>query len=92
MLVLTRKSEEKIVIGKNKEIIITILKIHRDKVSIGIEADGEPIMREELVKKEIELSNQRAALNKSNLSTKDLAKELQDKIKNKTVEEAEIPT
>ncbi len=49
MLVLTRKSEEKIVIGKKKQIVITILKIQGDKVSIGIEApDDEPIMRKEL--------------------------------------------
>lgn len=39
MLVLTRKSEEQIIIGDRKEIVITILKIQGDKVSIGIEAD-----------------------------------------------------
>lgn len=50
MLVLTRKSEEKITIGKDKKIIITILKIQGDKVSIGIEADKEtPIFRNELI-------------------------------------------
>lgn len=51
MLVLTRKPEEKIVIGKNKKIVITILKIQGDKVSIGIEADRDtPIFRDELLK------------------------------------------
>jgi carbon storage regulator len=50
MLVLTRKSEEKIVIGKKNQIVITILKIQGDKVSVGIEApDDEPIMRKELL-------------------------------------------
>lgn len=55
MLVLTRKSEEKIVIGKDKEnkITITILKIQGDKVSIGIEADKQtPIYRHELLQKD----------------------------------------
>ncbi len=50
MLVLTRKSEEKITIGKDKKIVITILKIQGDKVSIGIEADKDtPIFRNELI-------------------------------------------
>ena len=52
MLVLTRKREEKIVIGKDPQIIITILKIQGDKVSIGIEADrGTPIYRSELLQR-----------------------------------------
>lgn len=50
MLVLTRKSEEKVTIGKDKKVVITILKIQGDKVSIGIEADKEtPIYRNELI-------------------------------------------
>lgn len=59
MLVLTRKSEEKITIGKDKKIIITILKIQGDKVSIGIEADKEtPIFRNELIEsKELEIES-----------------------------------
>lgn len=53
MLVLTRKSEEKITIGKDKKVVITILKIQGDKVSIGIEADKEtPIFRNELIEEE----------------------------------------
>lgn len=53
MLVLTRKREEKIVIGKKgTQIVITILKIQGDKVSIGIEADrGTPIYRSELLER-----------------------------------------
>ncbi len=55
MLVLTRKSNEKIVIGKKKQIVVTILKIQGDKVSIGIEApDDEPIMRKELLLRDSE--------------------------------------
>lgn len=48
MLVLTRKREEKITIGKN--IVITVLKIQGDKVSLGIEADRDtPVYRSELL-------------------------------------------
>ena len=50
MLVLTRKIEEKITIGKEKKIQITVLKIQGDKVSLGIEADKDtPIFRNELL-------------------------------------------
>ena len=50
MLVLTRRAEEKITIGKDKKIVVTILKILGDKVSIGIQADKDtPIFRNELI-------------------------------------------
>lgn len=53
MLVLTRKSEEQIVIGNKNQIVITILKIQGDKVSVGIKApDKIPIYRKELLLKE----------------------------------------
>lgn len=48
MLVLTRKTEQKIRIGK--DIVITILRVQGDQVSIGLEAPKElPIVREELL-------------------------------------------
>ena len=49
MLVLTRKSEQKIRIGK--DVVITVLKVQGDQVSIGIEAPRSlPIYREEILK------------------------------------------
>ena len=51
MLVLTRRNEEKIIIGDHNPIVITVLKIQGDKVSLGIEADPNvTILRAELVK------------------------------------------
>ncbi|WP_194844321.1 carbon storage regulator [Candidatus Clavichlamydia salmonicola] len=48
MLVLTRKKEQKIKIGK--DIVITVLKIQGNQVSVGIEAPKETqIIRDELV-------------------------------------------
>ena len=48
MLVLSRKINEKIMIGEN--IVLTIVKIDRNQVRIGIEAPGNvPIYREEII-------------------------------------------
>ncbi len=48
MLVLSRKLGEKIMIGDS--IVVTIVKIDRNQIRIGIEAPGEvPIYREEII-------------------------------------------
>jgi carbon storage regulator len=48
MLVLSRKLNEKIVI--NGDIIVTVVKIDRNQVRIGIQAPGSvPVYREELL-------------------------------------------
>lgn len=55
MLVLTRKTEQKIRIGK--DIVITVLKVQGDHVSIGIEAPRElQIVREELLSETLSAS------------------------------------
>ena len=47
MLVLSRKLGEKIVIGNN--IVVTVVKIDRNQIRIGIEAPHEvPVYREEI--------------------------------------------
>ena len=48
MLVLSRKVNEKIVIDGN--IVVTVVKIDRNQVRLGIEAPGHiPVFREEIV-------------------------------------------
>jgi carbon storage regulator len=48
MLVLTRKADQNILIGE--DIVITICKIHGDRIGIGIQAPREvPIVRKELL-------------------------------------------
>lgn len=67
MLVLTRKTEQKIRIGKN--ILITVLRVQGDSVSIGIHAPEKlKIIREELVLDKLEenvvKANRRSAIRK----------------------------
>ncbi|MDF2578015.1 MAG: carbon storage regulator, CsrA [Chlamydiales bacterium] len=81
MLVLTRKSEQKIYIGK--DIVITILKVQGDCVSIGIEAPkSTPIYREEVLK-EIEKENLEGVISSQAVDLKSLADSLQLKGKKK---------
>jgi len=48
MLVLSRKLGEKIIIGDN--IVVTVVKIDRNQIRIGIEAPSDiPVYREEIV-------------------------------------------
>ncbi len=50
MLVLSRKMNERVVIGSDPEIVLTIVKVDRNQVRIGIDAPPEvAIQREELV-------------------------------------------
>lgn len=47
MLVLSRKEEEKVIVGH--DIVITIVAIHGDKVKLGIEAPRDiPVHRQEV--------------------------------------------
>lgn len=65
MLVLSRKINEKIIIGKGRQkITVTILRIQGgDKVSIGIDADREifPVFRHELLDPQTEEEYQQEA-------------------------------
>lgn len=50
MLVLSRKLGEKVYIGQNAEICVTVVDIDRGKIRIGIEAPRSmPIYRQELL-------------------------------------------
>jgi len=52
MLVLTRKPGESLIIGKEKEVEITVISVKRNQVRIGIKAPkNTPIYREELLLK-----------------------------------------
>ncbi|MEC7840488.1 MAG: carbon storage regulator [Chlamydiota bacterium] len=70
MLVLTRKPEEDIVISTEEdEIVVKILKVHSNKVSIGIKADKKwQIVRMELLD---EKSNKKGKQNDSNSNQDD---------------------
>ncbi len=60
MLVLSRKLGEKIVIGDN--IIVTVVKIDRNQIRIGIEAPQEvPVYREEISPTRVEKDEKSSA-------------------------------
>jgi carbon storage regulator len=59
MLVLSRKLGEKIVIGDN--IVVTVVKIDRNQIRIGIEAPSDiPVYREEIVPQRLPASVERS--------------------------------
>jgi carbon storage regulator len=59
MLVLSRKLNERIVIGGN--VVVTVVKVDRNQVRLGIEAPGDvPIYREEIVP--LQVSEERLAV------------------------------
>ena len=79
MLVLTRKSKQKIIVGKN--IVVTILKVNGDQVSIGIEAPKDvQILREE-VYLEVQRENEESMIEKDNINIDitDIAKKIKVK-------------
>lgn len=79
MLVLTRKSGQKILIGDNIE--ITIIKTSGEQVSVGVEAPRSlSIYREELIR-EIKEENVGGVLNRKKVNVKSLAKKLKLKEK-----------
>jgi len=57
MLVLTRQPNERIIIGADKKIVITVVSVNGNKVRLGIKADPDvPVHREEVLEK-IEAAN-----------------------------------
>lgn len=78
MLVLTRKSEQKIKIGN--DIVITVLKVQGEQVSLGIEAPKNvKVIREELLKADAAKSNRASLIDKSKTPLlKSLAKRFQN--------------
>ncbi|NNN15217.1 MAG: carbon storage regulator CsrA [Acidimicrobiaceae bacterium] len=65
MLVLTRRANQSIVIGK--DIVITILDVHRDQVRIGIKAPRDVDVHRLEVFEALEKANQEAAISDGDL-------------------------
>jgi carbon storage regulator len=61
MLVLTRRANQSIIIGRNGEIKITVLEVRGDQVRIGITAPREVAVHREEVFAEIQRENQAAS-------------------------------
>jgi carbon storage regulator len=74
MLVLTRKSNQKIMLGK--DIVVTVLKVQGDQVSIGIEAPNSvQILREEIYW-EVQKENTDGCVKRDSVNVESLAKKL----------------
>ena len=74
MLVLSRKYDEKIMIGK--DIVITVLKINGENVSLGIQAPRSMSIYREEVFLEIEKENKQGAIQPENVDIESIAKSL----------------
>lgn len=72
MLVLTRKKDEKIMIGD--DIVLTIVEIENNKLRIGIDAPDHVEIHREEVYREIELENKDAVIANLNLNLDNLKK------------------
>lgn len=59
MLVLSRKEDDKIIIGEN--IVITVVELNRGRVKIGIDAPENVEIQREEIYRQIELENKDAA-------------------------------
>jgi carbon storage regulator len=70
MLVLTRRANQSIIIGRNGEIRITVLEVRGDQVRIGITAPREVTVHREEVFAEIQRENREAAGVSTSVATK----------------------
>lgn len=82
MLVLTRKSEQKIIIGSRNKIVITVLKIQGGMVSLGFEAPEDTAIFREEIWKEMEKANAEGAVDKDSTDMKGIAQKF--KLKSRT--------
>ena len=79
MLVLTRKSNQKIIVGKN--IVITVVRVQGDQVSIGIDAPRTTLIYREEVFNEIKQANAGGAVKSETVDVKSMAKNLKGTFK-----------
>ncbi len=78
MLILTRKSDESIIIGNN--IKIKVLKVQGNQVHIGIDAPRDLSVYREEIYEQIRKENENAV--QSNISSKGKIKQLEDNLVN----------
>ncbi|OGV39913.1 MAG: carbon storage regulator [Lentisphaerae bacterium GWF2_45_14] len=78
MLILTRKSNESIIIGNN--ILIKVLKVQGNQVHIGIEAPRELSVYRQEIYEQIRKENENAV--QANISSQDKIKQLEENLNN----------